>query len=80
MFSTALAALDIEPEEALMVGDRASHDGGAVALRIDTLTSRLPKRSAHEAWTSSSGCSEVFAIYMARLVWLYDYEDDGEPR
>jgi HAD superfamily hydrolase (TIGR01493 family) len=37
MFTTALAALGLEPGEALMVGDRTSHDGGAAAVGIDTL-------------------------------------------
>lgn len=37
MFEAALGALGSEPAEALMVGDRASHDGGAAELGIDTL-------------------------------------------
>jgi HAD superfamily hydrolase (TIGR01509 family) len=37
MFEIALDALGVQPHEALMVGDRASHDGGAVALGITTL-------------------------------------------
>jgi FMN phosphatase YigB (HAD superfamily) len=37
MFTTALDALGVEATEALMVGDRASHDGGAANVGIDTL-------------------------------------------
>jgi HAD superfamily hydrolase (TIGR01509 family) len=37
MFTLALDALAIRPEHALMVGDRASHDGGAAAAGIATL-------------------------------------------
>jgi HAD superfamily hydrolase (TIGR01509 family) len=37
IFEIALRALDVHPAETLMVGDRASHDGGAVALGITTL-------------------------------------------
>lgn len=37
MFTLALDALDVRPEHALMVGDRASHDGGAAAAGIATL-------------------------------------------
>jgi HAD superfamily hydrolase (TIGR01509 family) len=37
MFTLALDALDVRPENALMVGDRASHDGGAAAAGIATL-------------------------------------------
>ena len=36
MFMTAVHLLGVAPEEALMVGDRASHDGGAAAVGIDT--------------------------------------------
>lgn len=37
MFQLALDALGVEPAEALMVGDRASRDGGAAAVGIPTL-------------------------------------------
>jgi HAD superfamily hydrolase (TIGR01509 family) len=37
MFTLALDALDTRPQHALMVGDRASHDGGAAAAGIATL-------------------------------------------
>jgi HAD superfamily hydrolase (TIGR01509 family) len=37
IFEIALRELEAVPEEALMVGDRASHDGGAVAAGIATL-------------------------------------------
>jgi HAD superfamily hydrolase (TIGR01509 family) len=37
MFTLALDALEVSPEDALMVGDRATHDGGAVAAGIATL-------------------------------------------
>jgi HAD superfamily hydrolase (TIGR01509 family) len=36
MFDLALDALDVDPGEALMVGDRASHDGGAIGAGITT--------------------------------------------
>jgi HAD superfamily hydrolase (TIGR01509 family) len=37
IFRLALDALEVEPAEALMVGDRPSRDGGAVAVGISTL-------------------------------------------
>jgi HAD superfamily hydrolase (TIGR01509 family) len=37
IFRIALDALAIKPAEALMVGDRPSHDGGAVAAGVPTL-------------------------------------------
>jgi HAD superfamily hydrolase (TIGR01493 family) len=37
MFTLALDALAVFPDDALMVGDRASHDGGAAAVGIATL-------------------------------------------
>jgi HAD superfamily hydrolase (TIGR01509 family) len=37
IFEIALRELEVGPEDALMVGDRASHDGGAVAAGITTL-------------------------------------------
>jgi FMN phosphatase YigB (HAD superfamily) len=37
MFERALDALEVPANRALMVGDRASHDGGAAALGIATL-------------------------------------------
>jgi HAD superfamily hydrolase (TIGR01493 family) len=37
MFRIAADSLALPPEELLMVGDRASHDGGAVAFGITTL-------------------------------------------
>ena len=36
MFTRALDAVGVEPGEALMVGDRASHDGGAASVGIAT--------------------------------------------
>jgi HAD superfamily hydrolase (TIGR01549 family) len=42
MFTTALELVDVEPHEALMVGDRVSHDGGAAAVGIDTLILPAP--------------------------------------
>jgi HAD superfamily hydrolase (TIGR01509 family) len=42
MFATALTQLGAQPREALMVGDRASHDGGAAAVGIDTLILPAP--------------------------------------
>jgi HAD superfamily hydrolase (TIGR01509 family) len=44
MFTLALDAVGVQPDEALMVGDRASHDGGAAAVGIATLI--LPLRRA----------------------------------
>jgi HAD superfamily hydrolase (TIGR01493 family) len=37
IFRIAADSLALQPDELLMVGDRASHDGGAVALGITTL-------------------------------------------
>ncbi len=37
MFTTALEELGVEPHDALMVGDRVTHDGGAAEIGIDTL-------------------------------------------
>jgi HAD superfamily hydrolase (TIGR01509 family) len=37
IFEIALRALDVDASDALMVGDRASHDGGAVRVGITTL-------------------------------------------
>ncbi len=37
MFLTAMELLDVEPGRALMVGDRCSHDGGAVDVGIAAL-------------------------------------------
>jgi HAD superfamily hydrolase (TIGR01493 family) len=37
IFRIAAHALALDPPELLMVGDRASHDGGAVGLGITTL-------------------------------------------
>ena len=45
MFTTALELVDVEPHEALMVGDRVSHDGGAAAVGIDTLILPPPAAS-----------------------------------
>jgi putative hydrolase of the HAD superfamily len=36
IFEIALGALEAEPADALMIGDRASHDGGAVKAGIET--------------------------------------------
>ena len=46
-FQLALDALGVSPANALMVGDRASHDGAAAELGIDTLI--LPARSEPSA-------------------------------
>jgi HAD superfamily hydrolase (TIGR01493 family) len=46
MFTLALDAVGAEPGEALMVGDRASHDGGAVAAGIATLLLPTPNELA----------------------------------
>lgn len=42
IFALALDAAGAQPEEALMVGDRASHDGGAVSAGIPTLLMPAP--------------------------------------
>ena len=42
MFQMALEALRVQPSAALMVGDRASHDGGAASVGIDTLILPTP--------------------------------------
>jgi len=42
MFTTALELVGAEPHEALMVGDRISHDGGAADVGIDTLILPAP--------------------------------------
>jgi HAD superfamily hydrolase (TIGR01509 family) len=44
MFTLALDALGVPPDHALMVGDRASHDGGAADVGIATLI--LPRPPA----------------------------------
>lgn len=47
IFEIALRELNVAPERALMVGDRASHDGGATKVGITTLL--LPPTNAiHE--------------------------------
>jgi HAD superfamily hydrolase (TIGR01549 family) len=45
MFLTALELLDVTPDEALMVGDRLTHDGGAAAASIDTVLLPQPPAS-----------------------------------
>lgn len=42
MFTTALEAVRAAPNEALMIGDRVTHDGGAAAVGIDTLILPAP--------------------------------------
>jgi hypothetical protein len=39
----SLDAVGARPEEALMIGDRASHDGGAVTAGIQTLPLPVPR-------------------------------------
>ena len=43
IFELALDAVGAQPEEALMIGDRASHDGGAVSAGIPTLLLPAPQ-------------------------------------
>ena len=62
MFLTALAALGVDARRALMVGDRASHDGGAAEVGIATLI--LPPATAV---VSSRGLDAV-----TRLVGIGD--------
>jgi len=45
MFLTALELLGVAPEDALMVGDRVTHDGGAAAVGVDTLLLPQPPAS-----------------------------------
>jgi len=47
MFTTALDLLGVPATEALMVGDRASHDGAAAAVGIDTLILPMPDEVSH---------------------------------
>ena len=47
MFTTALNLLQIDAREALMVGDRASHDGAAATVGIDTLILPMPGEVSH---------------------------------
>jgi HAD superfamily hydrolase (TIGR01509 family) len=58
IFHLALATLDVEPGDAVMVGDRASHDGGAVAVGITTLL--LP---ALPSATTSRGLAAVLSLF-----------------
>jgi len=46
IFRIAANSLGLEPHELLMVGDRASHDGGAVAVGIPTLLLPPLRRAA----------------------------------
>ena len=43
IFELALDAVGAQPKEALMIGDRASHDGGAVTAGIPTLLLPAPR-------------------------------------
>lgn len=47
MFTTALDLLEVPASETLMVGDRASHDGAAAAVGIDTLILPMPDEVSH---------------------------------
>jgi HAD superfamily hydrolase (TIGR01549 family) len=42
MFTAALGRLEVEAEDALMVGDRDSHDGAAASIGVDTLILPTP--------------------------------------
>jgi HAD superfamily hydrolase (TIGR01493 family) len=44
IFEAALRSVGVDAAEALMVGDRASHDGGASAIGIATLILPTPRR------------------------------------
>jgi HAD superfamily hydrolase (TIGR01493 family) len=44
MFTTALDTLGVSSDRTLMVGDRATHDGGAAKVGIDTLILPAPER------------------------------------
>jgi HAD superfamily hydrolase (TIGR01493 family) len=44
IFEAALRSVGVDATEALMVGDRASHDGGASAIGIPTLILPMPVR------------------------------------
>lgn len=47
MFTTALDLLEVSADETLMVGDRASHDGAAATVGIDTLILPMPADVSH---------------------------------
>lgn len=57
IFETALQALGLSAHEAIMVGDRASHDGGAVAVGIETLL--LPAQTSSD---STRGLADVLLL------------------
>ncbi len=61
LFQLALDALDVQAADALMVGDRSSHDGAAAALGIDTLI--LPAR--RDATNTRSVRLDVVTCMMA---------------
>jgi HAD superfamily hydrolase (TIGR01509 family) len=44
IFTAALEALDVAVNDAVMVGDRASHDGGAAAIGMATLILPMPRK------------------------------------
>jgi FMN phosphatase YigB (HAD superfamily) len=45
MFQLALEAVGVGPQDALMVGDRPSRDGGAVAVGVTTLIAPTRRRA-----------------------------------
>ena len=47
MFTTALDLLEVHADETLMVEDRASHDGAAASVGIDTLILPMPDDISH---------------------------------
>lgn len=47
IFTTALDLLEVSADETLMVGDRASHDGAAASVGIDTLILPMPDNVSH---------------------------------
>lgn len=59
IFELALEAAGVGAEDALMVGDRASHDGAASAIGIDTLI--LPRR-ARSATLKSNRLARVLNL------------------
>lgn len=47
MFTVALDLLQVDAGDTLMVGDRASHDGAAASVGIDTLILPMPNEISH---------------------------------
>ena len=59
IFQVALDELGVSAAQALMAGDRASHDGGAAQLGIDTMI--LPNRSS----STTERCDRLAVVLRA---------------